>query len=231
MQVRSPPIKTPRKSVLHYYGVEELLRIRPIDNKLTNLAGERIQNDHQVKHIPNKPGVYFIATNEPVIHSMHKNKLPEKLGSYEIVYNGTTCDLRNRIRSHLVRTKHKGMSGISVDLLTTDEDASSHTKVVCCKSPHKKKVPYDSNGEKLGIETLPLQMHLSSTEKQFIKKFEDSSIVYFQNGINISNDKHKCWEWVVFFQEIDSQEVRCIVENSWRKMYGMPRLCSYIDGR
>ena len=126
------------------------------------------------------------------------------------------------------------MSGIGVDILTTGEAVESHTKIVCSSALSiTKKTPYKRcQTQKLEIHDLHENFNLSPEELTFLhNNNNNNATIYFQNGINVASPKHAPYDWYVYFQEIESHSVRDIVENTWRREYGMPRLCSYKEGR
>lgn len=234
MQTLSARINIKRPThIIRHYQLEELLTLPRIDAKLSTLPRQLIKSADDIHNLPREGGVYFLATNEPIMHCMHPNILPSPLStSYQIVYNGTASSIRERIKCHLLRTKNKGMSGIAVDILTTGEEVSSHTKVACSSSSSKK-IPYSScQTRKITPATILDDIHLSKHEKRFIRSsLKKDPYIYFQNGINVETTKHEPFNWYVYFQEIESHSVRDIVENTWRREFGMPRLCSYKEGR
>jgi hypothetical protein len=215
--------------VLSHYGLTELTTLVPIGPKLDNIKYVVLTCIEDVEKIPkNKGGVYFIATNEPVHHTFHRHVLPEVLedGS-EIIYNGTAQDLRDRAKKHLLRMVSKGMSGISLDILM-NEDVESHTK--CCYAPNnKKKTPYIAKNPIKSLDDV-MKLALSEDEKCFITN-NTKSTIYFRNGINVLDSKHSPYTYKFYFQEIDSHCVRDIVETTWRKKNGIPKLCTYTEGR
>ncbi len=53
--------------------------------------------------IPSGGGCYWIWTNEPVNHSLHKNSTPSPFDDGEIIYNGIAKDdVKGRIFHHLL---------------------------------------------------------------------------------------------------------------------------------
>lgn len=219
-------------NILIKYDLIELLSLKPIDNKLTNVSFVEVKGESDLLTIPKAAGgVYFITTNERVLHTFHNHTIPSPLqNGFEVVYNGVAKDLRERARKHLLRTVNKGMSGMSIDVLTSGEKVESHTK--CCFSANlKAKTPY-VNGKRIKtIEDVNL-MNLSNTEKTFVLQHKDGKrSFYMKNGIDVADAKHSSYTYRFYFCPIKSHNVRDIVETSWRKMYGLPRLCTYSEGR
>lgn len=216
------------QSILSRYGLTELLTVPIIGPQLVELKCVTVATADDINLIPKVGGVYFIVTNEPVNHTFHCHKLPIPIGDgYEIIYNGTAQDLRDRAKKHLMRTVSKGMSGISMDILM-DESVESHTK--CCYSPsQRKKTPYVVKEPIKSIENV-LKLHLSDDEKTFVTNNAKSTL-YFRNGINVSDAKHSGYTFKYYYQELQSHSVRDIIETTWRKNNGVPRLCSYTEGR
>lgn len=56
-------------------------------------------------------------------------------------------------------------------------------------------------------------------------------IIYFKNGINVLSNKHKKYNWQIYFLEIENHNIRDYIEIEWRKKNGVPILCSYMSGR
>ncbi len=215
--------------VLSHYNLTELRTVPPIGPKLDNIKHVVLTCIEDFEKIPkSKGGVYFIVTNESVNHTFHRHSLPQVLeDGFDIIYNGTAQDLRDRAKKHLLRMVSKGMSGISVDILM-DEDVESHTK--CCYAPNnKKKTPYIATKAIKCIDDVK-KLALSEVERSFITSNTNSTI-YFRNGINAFDSKHLPYTFKFYFQEIDSHCVRDIIETTWRKKNGVPKLCTYTEGR
>src|SRR6185312_897683 len=160
-------------------------------------------------------GCYWIWTNEPVIHTLHKNKAPEQFDSGEIIYNGIAKDdVKGRIKHHLLGHVDAGWSGISMDVYFGD--TQSHRKKGLSQSG---KVPYlkekfilKRGNKKLGnkrgdeIEIYKpirlvgdlLKIHLSEEEKAFISQ-NGTSKIHFRNGIDIFDVKHQPYEFRAYF--------------------------------
>jgi len=177
-----------------------------------------------LKRIPSGGGCYWIWTNEPVKHSLHKHKTPRKFNSGEIIYNGIAKDdVRGRIGYHLFAPIDATWSGISLDIF--QKRSRSHRKKAC--SP-KGKVPY-LNEQPIRKKSQLMQLHLSSSEISYIKR-SNEAIFYFKNGIDITNPKHHRYEFRVYFITGLSNLYLGYIEKKWRK-YGLPKLCSYSEGR
>ncbi len=217
-------------------------KIKIPNEKLANVESIVIKKPEDFDDIPNSKGVYWIWTNEPVKHILHapnKNngKLPKKIKisidgnkvEGEIIYNGIAqSDIRGRIRNrHLLAEKDNGISGISIDIF--DGKVFSHKKKVFSMDG-KGKVPY-IDSERIKTKEAALKLFLSQDEKKFIKETSEERI-YFRNGINIFEPKHKEYTFIVFFiANLKSESYISFVEKKWRIKYGSPRLCSYLSGR
>ena len=89
-----------------------------------------IDSSSSILDLPKTNAAYWITTNEPVLHSMHKHTNPALLeNGHEVIYNGVTMSLRSRIAEHLLRIKCKGNSGISVDLFC--DEYTKHLFLSC----------------------------------------------------------------------------------------------------
>jgi hypothetical protein len=219
--------------VLDLYGLRELLTLKPINACLEDVPFVLLETEDDFKKIPKKGGVYYIATNEPIHHSFHNhiNKHPNKLpdGS-EIIYNGTAQDLQERAKKHLLRTVNKGMSAVSIDILTTCEKVESHTK--CCFSKnYRQKTPFITDSKRIKALDDVLKLNLSEEEKIFVENHHPNENIYLKNGINVFDKKHLVYRYKFYYQPIDSHNVRDIIETNWRKQHGIPRLCTYVEGR
>lgn len=207
------------------------------DSKLTGISSIRIQGIKDIEKIPKKiQGTYWISTNEPILHCLNKGvNIPKKLdNNFQIVYSGSSCDIRDRAKQHLLRINgvFGTMSGISVDILQqAPTSKSSHAK--CIWSPVKnKKLPKIS---KLNQYVKPLDksdilniMYLSPEEKSYISNTNE---IFFKNGINVEDEKHRQYEWIFYYTMIMNHSIRDFIEIEWRKLYGIPVLCSYSEGR
>jgi len=43
----------------------------------------------KIPDLENSGGCYWIWTNEPIVHTLHRHKLPQFIEGGEIIYNGT----------------------------------------------------------------------------------------------------------------------------------------------
>lgn len=184
-----------------------------------------IPEDASDLNIMNGGGCYWIWTDEPVKHSLHKHRTPNSFENGEVIYNGIAKDnVKGRILNHLFGLEDAGWSAISLDIYT--KNSVSHRKKACSA---KGKVPYLSN---LPIKTRDqlLKLHLSEVEKVYIKS-TDLNIYFFRNGINIMDYKHKNYKFRVYYITGLSSSYMDFIEKEWREKYGLPKLCSYSKGR
>lgn len=191
---------------------------------LDNVDFVEINSHNDFSEIPNGGGCYWIWTNEPVIHSLHKDQTPKPFQNGEIIYNGIAKDdVKGRVFHHLYGFEDTGWSGISLDIYT--KASNSHRKKAC--SP-KGKVPFINNIPIRSKEEL-LKLHLTQGEKIFINNCEQN-VFHFRNGINLNDEKHKNFLFKVYF--ITGLTSLCLehIEKEWRKN-GLPKLCSYLTGR
>lgn len=200
-----------------------------------------------IDDIPIGGGCYWIWTNEPVRHSLHKNKIPDKFDNGEIIYNGIAKDdVRGRVKHHLFGDVDAGWSGISLDIYFGD--TISHRKKALSE---KGKVPYiiaqkivkrgnKKNGLIKGDEIdifKPIRskedfekLYLSEEEKtQLINA--DAGKTFFRNGIDLTEAKHSSYEYRVYFITGLSSLYLEFIEKKWRDDNGLPKLCSYSSGR
>lgn len=135
-----------------------------------------VVNSHEdLAGISNGGGCYWIWTNEPVIHSLHKNKIPSAFSGGEVIYNGIAKDdVKGRVFHHLFGFEDAGWSGISMDIYKNQ--SNSHRKKAC--SP-KGKVPFINNLPIRNREQL-LKLHLTEDEKYFITNNEQETF-HFRN--------------------------------------------------
>lgn len=207
------------------------------DSKLTGISSIRIQGIRDIEHIPKKiQGTYWICTNEPITHCLHKGvNIPKKLeNNFQIVYSGSSCDLRDRAKQHLLRISgvYGTMSGISVDILQqAPTNKSSHAK--CLWTPAKnKKLPkilkIDQYVKPVDKEDILNSMYLSAEEQSYVSNTND---IFFKNGINVEDEKHRPYKWIFYYTQIMNHSIRDFIEIKWRKLYGIPVLCSYSEGR
>ena len=217
------------------------------NSNLDNVDNIIVSNKSDLNVIPEGGGCYWIWTNEPVKHSLHKNELPIKVNNGEIIYNGIAKDdVKSRIEHHLFGDIEAGWSGISLDIYP--KESTSHRKKALSPSPGK--VPYikvckkvkrgnKSKGIKKGddIQVLVpirkkddlLTLNLSQTEIDYINNTNYSKY-YFRNGINIREGKHNSFQFRVYFITGLSTLYLEYVEKRWRES-GLPKLCSYKSGR
>jgi len=173
------------------------------NSSLENVAVVIPKNTFDLDVIPQSGGCYWIWTNEPVKHSLHKNAPPEPFDNGEIVYNGIAKDdVRSRVKHDLFGQAGAGWSGISLDIYFGD--TISHRKKALSQ---KGKVPFIidkkiatraskrknlKKGDEIEIH-IPirkkdefLKIHLSDEEKELLNESEIGKI-YFRNGIDILN--------------------------------------------
>lgn len=188
--------------------------------------------------ISNKPGLYWITTNEQINHCLNSglNCLTNINDDSKIIYNGSSGDIRSRIKEHLYRSDEKGgegtQSGISIDILNKNfENNKKISHVKCLWGENKKTPKYFKDGKIKKINDkndIINEIYFSKEEKNIIKK---NNVIYFKNGINIFSEKHKKYNWTIYYLEIDNHNIRDYIEIEWRKKYGIPQLCSYTSGR
>lgn len=198
--------------------------------------------------IPDREGgCYWIWTNEPLLHSLHKNETPPPFEGGEIIYNGIAKDdVRGRVKHHLFGNIDAGWSGISMDIYFGD--TISHRKKALSESG---KVPFikvktilKKGNRKKGlikgseIEILkPLRtkgdfenIYLSEDEKAQLLNL-NSDKIFFRNGIDITEAKHAGFEFRVYYITGLSSLYLDFIEKKWRDDNGLPKLCSYKSGR
>lgn len=188
--------------------------------------------------ISNKPGLYWITTNEPINHCLNSglNCLTIINNDNKIIYNGSSGDIRSRIKEHLYRSDEKGgegtQSGISIDILKKNLDDNKKISHIKCLWGENKKTPKYFKDEKIkkinNKDDIINDIYFSKEEINIIK---NKDVIYFKNGINIFDNKHINHNWVVYYLEIDNHNIRDYIEIEWRKKYGVPQLCSYTSGR
>jgi hypothetical protein len=183
-----------------------------------------VRKNTDINSIPSGGGCYWIWTNEPVVHSLHKHKTPKQFNSGEIIYNGIAKDdVKGRIFHHLFGFEDAGWSGISLDIYT--KKSVSHRKKACSptgKVPFILKKPIKSKAELL-------KLHLSNPERAYINKSKDD-VFYFRNGINLADTKHKSFKFKVYYITGLTSLYLEHIEKQWRE-FGLPKLCSYSTGR
>ncbi len=230
--------------------LKALEKVEIPSEKLENVDFMNIKVQSDLNSIENKGGCYWIWTNEPVLHQLHKHEIPKRFDDGEIIYNGIAKDnVRKRIEHHLFGSSDAGWSGISMDILIQENEERSHRKKAIAE---KGKVPYiienktllrgnKKRGTKKGdivqifspIKTNEQlqKIYLSETEKDFIKTCNVSNI-YFRNGINITEDKHKNFSFRVYYIISSNNTFLEYIEKNWRSKNNiLPRLCSYSSGR
>jgi len=219
-----------------------------IPNSILNkVSFIRLHNVSDLTQIPSNGGCYWIWTNEPVKHSLHKNINPKPFDGGEIIYNGIAKDdVRKRIRNHLFGIIDAGWSAISLDIYS-GMTVSHRKKALSGKG----KVPYikidsfakRSNKKKGILKDSPIEIYkpirekkdllsiyLSSKEKRIISTY-DFDTIYFRNGININDPKHKKFEFRAYYITGLESLYLDYIEKQWRVNYGLPKLCSYSAGR
>lgn len=199
---------------------------------LSNVPCVKVRTLEDLKVIPpGKGGCYWIWTNEPVNHKLHKNKIPDGFNAGRIIYNGIAKDnVLSRIKHHLFGKVNEGWSGISMDLVTIIP--KSHAKKACStKVGGREKVAYLIDNTRIIDKGLLLQLFLSEEEKSFVDSTQQT-VIYFRNGINILEKKHQSYDFVVYvIAGIESTTYLEFIEKKWRTEYNNPQLCSYISGR
>lgn len=194
------------------------------NEQLEDVDFKLLKNSEDINSIPSGGGCYWIWTNEPIKHSLHKHKTPKSFNGGEIIYNGIAKDdVKGRVFHHLFGFEDAGWSGISIDIYT--KNSVSHRKKACSpngKVPYINKIPIKS-------KTQLLELSLSIGEKKFIQK-NDSNVFYFRNGINITDKKHKHYNFIVYYITGLTSLYLEYIEKQWRG-FGLPKLCSYSSGR
>jgi hypothetical protein len=194
------------------------------NNTLANVDFTLVKNCNDLNSIPSGGGCYWIWANEPVKHSLHKHKNPNSFEGGEIIYNGIAKeDVKGRIYHHLFGFEDARWSGISLDIYTNK--SVSHRKKACSQLG---KVPYLDSKPIRNKEQL-LQLHLSKNERDYILSNE-LDVYFFRNGINITDDKHKVYDFKVFYITGLTSLYLEHIEKQWRE-FGLPKLCSYSSGR
>jgi hypothetical protein len=151
---------------------------------LENVPVVTLSDESDLENIPAEGGCYWIWTDEPIRHSMHKNRTPPNFDGGEVIYNGLTKDsIKWRVKNHLFSHREEGWSGISVDIYM--DDSTSHRKRAMLIDPGRKKVAYYEN-ERVTDKEMLLQLNLSSQEREYIEN-TDRSVYYFRNGLSSSS--------------------------------------------
>lgn len=213
-----------------YWLKQEKLFLDAIkDVKIPNAKLDRVdfisvKKNTDINSIPSGGGCYWIWTDEPVNHSLHKHKTPQPFNGGEIIYNGIAKDdVKGRVFHHLFGFEDAGWSGISLDIYT--KNSVSHRKKACSSAG---KVPY-INKNPIRTKAELLQLHLSKKEKTYINS-RASNVFYFRNGINITESKHKNFSFKVYYITGLTSLYLEHIEKQWRE-FGLPKLCSYSTGR
>lgn len=213
-----------------YWLKQEKLFLDAIkDVKIPNAKLDRVdfvsvKKSNDINSIPTGGGCYWIWTNEPVNHSLHKHKTPQLFNGGEIIYNGIAKDdVKGRVFHHLFGFEDAGWSGISLDIFT--KNSVSHRKKACSPTG---KVPY-INKKPIRTKAELLQLHLSKKEKTYINS-KTSNVFYFRNGINITEGKHKNFSFIIYYITGLASLYLEHIEKQWRE-FGLPKLCSYSTGR
>lgn len=193
--------------------------------KLDKVKSLKLKKEKDFDSIPVGGGCYWIWTNEPILHSLHKDTIPKQFNKGRIIYNGVAKDdVKRRIKHHLYGDPDAGWSGISVDIAL--RKFKSHNK----KAGAKKGKVALIDGEKIRTKEVLLKLNLSKEERDYINK--DKLPFYFKNGINIFDKKHKRYLYKVYFiTNLNSTGYLELIEKKWRKNYGLPQLCTYKSGR
>ena len=182
------------------------------------------------EEIPNGGGCYWIWTNEPVMHTMHKNRTPDTFDQGEIIYNGIAKDnVKGRVRHHLLGDLHAGWSGISMDIYF-GKTVSHRKKAFSAEG----KVPYLKEGmnifKQIRTKNDLFNLFLSEGETKILKEKELDTI-YFRNGIDIREEKHINYDFRIYFITGIYSLYLEYIEKKWRENFGVPKLCSYLSGR
>lgn len=201
---------------------------------LSDLPYVDIKSEKDFKMIPNTGGAYWIVTDEKIPHAMnkyHDNRVVLDAG--EVIYNGMAKDdVRARIKAHLNRIDDKGMSAISVDILPYI--AASHTKLMMHEN-NRKKLAYFNGIKITGIDDVILNQYSKSNQQNIKNVLNDpkntNNAVWFRSGINVLDDNHSIYNWRVYYLTDVTRTYADFTECEWRRLYGQPRLNSYVDGR
>lgn len=214
----------------NYWLEQEKIFLKAIHNieipngVLENVDFKLIKTNTDLDSIPSGGGCYWIWTNEPVKHSLHKHKTPDLFNDGEIIYNGIAKDdVKSRVFHHLFGFEDAGWSGISLDIYT--KSSISHRKKACSPSG---KVPY-LNQKPIRNKTQLLELNLSVNESSYIINNENE-VFFFRNGINIMDIKHNIYDFKVFYITGLTSLYLEHIEKQWR-LFGLPKLCSYSTGR
>lgn len=195
------------------------------NEKLEDVSYIDLKTSSDFGKISNKGGVYWIVTNEKVNHSLNTSNPPKNIYSGTqtlfIIYNGVADKLRSRISGHLLSeekekspTNAGGHSAISIDVF--GPESKSHRKILFSKSSNRK-TPY-MNGKKITKESLDL----SSFTQSEIDIINNNDTVFFSNGIDIFDNKHKNNLFRIYFISDIDMTYASVIETSWRDLYGVP---------
>jgi len=198
---------------------------------LQDVPHVEVDDIDSLNEIPKTGGVYWIWTNEPVRHKLHKNQIPDKFNEGSIIYNGVAKDnVRGRIYSHLFGSEESGWSAIGMDIFM--KPSTSHRKKVMSTSKNNRvKVAYLLDGKRINSKDKLKMLHLNKTEKEYIDS-TDQTEYYLRNGIDRRDEKHKSFTFIVYFiADLTSLTYLEFLEKRWRTSYGLPQLCSYTSGR
>lgn len=215
---------------------------------LDDVAFVTLKSIDDLEIIPQGGGCYWIWTNEPVLHTFHKNTIPRPFNDGEIIYNGIAKDdVRSRVKHHLFGDIHAVLSGISLDIYFGN--TLSHRKKalsVSGKVPFIKTKKAITRGNKnkglskgdeidfyIPIRTREdcMKLYLSDNEKIDLRNLTDDRI-YFRNGINITDPKHQGFDFKVYYITGLSSLYLDFIEKKWRyDNKWLPKLCSYSSGR
>lgn len=204
---------------------------------LSELTSVHVRTLDDLRSIPATSGNYWILTNEPINHCFHAGKhVPEAIrdelrDDFFVVYNGTTSSLRSRTKQHLLRTQggFGSQSGISVDMLKHPVGEISHVKYIWGEHRKLPKIIIEGEYRKPpNKEAIVSRLYLTEEERTLCNETDE---LYFKNGINVQDEKHIPFQWIFVYMPIEVHEIRDYIEREWRKLYGIPCLCSYSIGR
>lgn len=113
--------------------VNELEKQIQIPNKaLENVRNIELKSVKDFEKIPKTGGCYWFVTNEPINHTFHRHELPEKIGDFDIIYNGIAKDnIHSRIKNRLlINNPDPGWSAISIDILPIKYEGSHRKRAM-----------------------------------------------------------------------------------------------------
>ncbi len=204
------------------------------DKALDNVRNIEFKSVNDFEKIPKTGGCYWFLTNEPINYTFHRRELPEKIGDFDIIYNGIAKDdIQSRIKYHLlINDQDPGWSAISIDILPIKYEGSHRKRAM--STIKNTKVPY-LNGKQIRTKEQLLQLNLSIEERRFVES-NDFKNFYFRNGINIFDEnfniKHSKYIFKVsYIAGLKSVSYIDLIEKKWRENFGLPRLCTYQSGR